>query len=567
MNSLWSPSRIRSSGILEAGATRFDARALVDLAGGGQGMLSRTALGAPRVRVIIGGVRNDPPIGDAVWSLESISAQPRTIVDLDGHPLGLPGGGTLGSGSTGELAHWLSPELASACCADARAALARAVGRRDPAPLGLVLRRIMDCYNALNVPWQIDPPARMLWRRWLSGPPRTVASAFDAHGDFNPCTTTRAQLDPRVYVCNAPQGRIPIAGRDVFVRCLPAGPTTAQTVVGQFVSYYWCGQDLCPGTTLAGSTLPVPLGPGDNRNVWPSRAIDRVVGGGMHLQNYAGVGGSPAGFGEVRDSACNPSGRPDPINGWDAYGFDSGWVGLPPPLRYAAASKDFVPWLDAWISALERRTPEQVVIDARLFALYLNGYTVAGSGYSDINAAAHNMGVDLSMEWAANEQATQDLGIVRGAGSALGGVVAAFAVAAGASSVASAGIGALIVGSVAAITAIAAALWPPDLSAVYLDDLLRPRPWIERSWLDGTPADQTPAGAPVNVYIVAPAGFVSGASTAIGPHTAHTAAGSSSSSGSSGGALLVGGALLAGTAAVGQGMGWWNLASLLPRGK
>jgi hypothetical protein len=450
---------------------------------------------APAFNTVAGPVVNAPaPIGDASWALLAIAQQATTIVGLDGAPLRLPDGTPLGGGGGGELRHWLDAALASACVVQARWALWRALADRDGLALAECLQWIAAAYNCLNIPWQIDPPARMLWRRYFSGPATDLATEFAGGGptgaDWNACTGIAQQLDPRAFVCTSPVGLIPAAGRAVFAHCAPAG---ARDAVGQFVAWHWIGQAQPPGAA--------PVLRGDAPGVRPTRDGDRVQAIALALQNFADSRGGA--FGQARDAACAPlAAGVDVVNTWDRYGFDAGFVGSsPPPLRYSAAQADFAPWLSDWLDALEARTATQVVLQARLFGTYLNLRTANGV---DLAQLAQAQGHSIGDEFASNPVAQQDLHVAQVGAGALAAVLGSLAIAAGASAPLTAGVGALVMGSITAGAAIAAALWPPDLSDFRLDDLLRPRPWIERGWLAGSPGDASAHGAPVEVMVLAP---------------------------------------------------------------
>jgi hypothetical protein len=472
------------------------------------GMRAPTSAGAPARTRIAGPFAS--AVGAAHWTLEDIEPQYRPVVGADGIALHMADGSTVGTPAT-PTRQWYAGELASACCAAARDAWNAALISHDATHLASACNWIANTYTALNVCCQCDPPWRFAWRRFVSGNASNPSAEFSPSQNFNDACTVRDQLSPRTFVSSRPAGSILAGARGVFERCAPAGSRGA---LGQFAWYFWLGQSIAPN-------LPLPAGVDRNTGVAPSRDSDRLAATAPALQNYADTRGTvvallppggayaapgTVGFGALVASDCTA--LAGDASRWDAYGMDTGFVGFsPPPLRYGASQHDYIAWLDAVITSLEARTPAQAVQDARQFALYLNSGTVAAA-YSNLDQAIGAMSAAETQEWGQNPTVVADLRLVGAGAPAIGAVVTSLAVIGGATGAASAGIGALVAGSIAAIVTVAAALWPPDDGNKKLDDLLRPRPWIERSWLAGTPSNQTrEIGAPTDLVVPPPPGW------------------------------------------------------------
>lgn len=558
---------LRPSGLLVGGGPHITPGGVAVLASGWKqpvGMLAPNAPGAPNVtRVPLSWAGN--VAGNAVWSLVDIAMQSRPIVGLDGLPLHYgTTGDVVGSQTGGTARVWCDLPLASACVAESRKALNDAIANRSSDDIARCAIWMANAYSALNIPWQCDPRARMLWRRYLSGPEQNALAEFDASQNWNlACTTannftvnpldTSGAIPARSYVgsigtsgggASVFTGVLTAQAAAVFARCKP------QAVIGQFIPQIWMA-------AVAGAG-----GAAGSADIGPNRNSDTVYNSSSHLQNVADetIGASRP-FGYIVDASCGRqnSGLAGVIS-WPYFGFDGDWLGFTtPPLRFATQPSAYVAFFSAWLDALESRTGAQVILDARNFTIYLNAATIAENG-GTFDSLARLVGAASLAEWTPDAVARHTLDVVRAGAPAVGAVVAAVAAAAaGAASAATAGIGALVIGTITAVAVIAGALVQPDESAIKLDDLLRARPTLERAWLDGNPGDLSEVGAPTNIIIPAPPDF-SRYSASLYRHTAPPPAPAPPSSA---GAKIATGLVLGGASlAVAQYFDLIDLASL-----
>lgn len=480
-------------------------------------------------------------MGDQDYRLLTISVQNRPLAGLNGQPMLDDRGNAVGNVPTGSasLLHWMDPELAIGWRAEARRRVDAAVANRDPAALIAAGRAVMLVYDALNVPWVTDPVGRLLYQAYVAGPP-----SLGGAGRFVNEYRGGAAYPYNDNVWLAANQPLLDAGRTDPNHCIVIPPLGGHYFGG-------CVTDL---TTPPRQTLPyagaIPAGTRGviNRHDWgavpdptqhPSQFLDRMQfavvvpnGSALPVDQQRRVplpfdlglltapqvrnalltyttrsfsGGDPADAVERLQTYVHLDGSDattDP-DGWDVYGFDSNYTLASPnvPERMRPSYEDYAPWLDRWVTALEARTPAQIVQDARGYTMFRNGLAASVNGGAASLAGAITNVSDAQL--AANPAVVNDIHIAAAATAALGVALAA----------PTAGISALIGGAASAILVLAATLSPPDLALISVDDLQRPKPWFERAWLGGVgPGSQGPEGAP-SLSIDAPPGWVRPLST------------------------------------------------------
>src|SRR5579859_2301052 len=112
-------------------------------------------------------------------------------------PIASPEGDTMNTGTASQpITHWMDSQLAHAWIVEASrvAGLASvaAIGNGDPpvsyvneagydvGPIDRCLSAILRAYNAMNIPWYMDPEARRLWRLYISGTPQVSGGRTNA---------------------------------------------------------------------------------------------------------------------------------------------------------------------------------------------------------------------------------------------------------------------------------------------------------------------------------------------------------------------------------------------------
>jgi hypothetical protein len=465
-----------------------------------------------------------PSASAAQWKLLDIPVESRPILDLKGQPLlngsnppgqvGVPPAPTPGQPPPPtSFPQWMDPDLYVAWVAYARQRFNAAVRSKDVGALKDACVAITQAYNALNIPWVIDPPARFLHQRYIAGAPGTLVAPNPLQSEFGP----RTPYNDTVWL--APKGGDRCVIEPGF------GPTAANK------SYGGCNSDSGSGNTwgmpavgtytgliprlaraafdrdttdrahaashptqfvprlqfiLRAPALYSKLGPGAPYNaVPPERTIPNPWPFDLGILSADVVTNDVVWNGEtlqIHEGA-------DP-EGWDSYALDSNWSagfeGVAQQVRPSYGA--YVPYLEEWIRALESRSAANVVQDARAYAVYRNvrAQQAAGGTFQSI---AGNVIANANVLSTPNGTVGNELRIAGAAAAATGAAL----------STVTFGISALVGGAVAAITTVSADFVAPDLHTTYIDDLERPKPWIERSWLAGSPADASPDGMPALV--------------------------------------------------------------------
>jgi hypothetical protein len=423
----------------------------------------------------------------------NIAVADRDVLDSAGQPV-------LGSFSTDTtLYHWAAPEAASAWVAQCRADLNAAKANRSITSLDRVATGIMQVYNCANVQWHMDPLARALHRQWVAGPPMKIGTSLDL-AQFSPSFPYNASVGNGV-----PVTFVDTNGHPVTVDTVPDGkhyvdssgtlaaraaqamrqfspdPNGAKDHPAQFAQAYQFIADV-PGYER---NDPGAISYGD----------EAAIMGAESLENQ--VNGAVSGFGGVFNIYNHGS---DPANAWTNRSFD--WPAVmfgTPPLLTSASAADYAEYFEAWVSALESRTIEQIIADARLYTAYYNAMQVRALG-GDQMALIRRVTQSIDEQLSADPNVVTDVraagaatvALATGIGAAAGSVIPGLGTAVGGA------LGGLIGGAVSVITTVVSQsdAIPRDTSRLRLDDLLRWKPIYERGWLSGDPSRGDAAAAP-----------------------------------------------------------------------
>ena len=439
------------------------------------------------------------------FQLIAIPTTARPLLGADRQPLRNPDNSIVGQiSASGELLHWHDPDLYTAWVAEARRQWTLATRNRDPVAMQSAAKAVMKACNAANVPWWIDPQLRALHQMFISGLPDpngpAVSAAFAGSYRYN--DTEWLAPDPGRCII-APSHDIPYggclsdntSGAQTFLTSRPAfggalaaqarefyntkGPSASMWSSSpiqflprmQFVVRVPDEHSRLPAQYFSRNNPNVPL-PFDLGILYSATLYNDVIWKTERKQYYVHANGS--------DASNNP-------DGYDVWAFDRNAIVGGSPQQIRPSYEAYAPYVSAMISALEGRTAAQMIQDARAYAIWRNAIAVATGG------SLQNL---FGGQVANIEAITTPNGTIATSLQASVALVAAAAAAVGAAiGPVTGGVGALVGGAVAGIAAVAAQYVPPDLSRVYIDDVERPKPWIERSWLSGDPTDvnQSPA--------------------------------------------------------------------------
>lgn len=444
------------------------------------------------------------------WQLHAIYTTPRPLVDVHGRPLlNGPTGTQVGTAVSGVLEHWMDAPQYGGWVPYARAQWSHAAANQDPVALQNAAKAVMAAYNAANIPWPIDPIARALHQEMIAGPPATVGSGLAEFSGSRPYNAS-VMLGPDPGRCIVVPG---IASGDTYGGC-----NSDEAVAGGVQTSAFTGA--LPHLARARySAFPYPGGlPGNPVQYLPRlQFILRVP----DTQSMLGVQYRPGSdphtpfpfdpglvtadviYNDViwrtepkqvylYNDGSDASSDPD---GWDVCAFDRGSAGAPEQFRLGWT--DYVTYLDGWIGALESRTIYQLVQDARAYAIYRNTKSWTIEGGTGLSSLAGGIAGNLTALQTPNAALGGDLRIAAAAAAATGAALAP----------ATFGISALIAGAVSATLLLSVSAVPPDLTHIYIDDLERPKPWIERSWLGGSPSLVTQSDGPPALDIPDPPGW------------------------------------------------------------
>lgn len=387
-----------------------------------------------------------------------------------------PAGEVVNAGRTPGVTvyHWMDGDLAAGWFAEA--------GRRLAAG-GDVLAALMAGYNALNIPWIVDPEARRLWRAHVAGRPAayggtTGIAEFGAAFDYNPAWFVPTSVTPGFS-----------EGGDASVRTGDLAAATPELV----------GRDPIGNVPTAFPWLRVPpaLKAGSRNETERDPAYAAVI------ENYYAGGGFPdarqgdpethfvpAPEEHARD-IDHPAGPdlPRGTRGDRVYTFTTGYFNFVEGAvgkRVAPAPAFYAPWLAAWVAAVARRTPEDVVLAARAYTTYLNNTAASLNGGAPAYlAAVANVPAEVLRDETTGPQQA-GLRVAAAGAAAVGGAFAGVTF----------GISALIGGAAALVLTSASALVRGNPDQIHRDEFGRFKPVLERGWLAGNPGDPTDLGRP-----------------------------------------------------------------------
>jgi hypothetical protein len=405
-----------------------------------------------------------------------------------------------------------------------------------------IFEAIANGYNALNIPWYIDPMARQLFRDWFAG---HDSNEFDPSSDYNSgyWFSTREQCGEKRFVVLRPRispnaedlsnvGEMPARLSSMWKKLVSTDDLRTLEFVQKAGVLLWAGdatKDPYMASTAQNRGFATNMtmhGPSDALSGywWDARAFARGTG----VDPKSTLGPSESGYLDSDDSPWNlwwhrpvsrsfgddwyakilhaPPLQPrDHISDWRAGGFDHPGVGGvhvqgTVPLRwYVAYAREWLMMLcqDEPVSAslpsdmptvrpdrrwsgfgsgsLPRRSVGEVLRQSLSNALQIN--LTWGTIYGGQEKLAKVL-ADKSAEFG-RSQPNRTIGAVTGVVSAIG------------SSVGNAllpGVGSLIGVGVDTIGKILAAAIPDYVCDGYgRDDLGRPKPVFERSYLSGDP--------------------------------------------------------------------------------
>lgn len=470
-------------------------------------------------------VVGDQPIGqgDQKFQLVGLQLQDVDIYAPDGKVINPSGVAQLRSGVINQ---WMDADLATACFAEARrlADIAVSVANgsdrsQDKAGADALKQSmfwIMMGYNALNVPWYMDPEARKLFRQFIAGPPQdhggfTATSEFGSLLNYNDQWFVPGHIDPGFSQSVVSQRM------QALVRSVPElnDPNTMQvptlwpiTVVpadlggpGLAVKNPWdVSLSLGGGGSPNNAADPTYADYVENFFVWKGFQDEQnfsLVSPPVYCENRPGSWANC----QSRD-AFSPAGPniddTHPFNGvtngsWRTFSWQNNPFN---PKLISTPLIFYVPWIDAWASSVTSRAPQSIAVAARLYTVYVNSSKAVSSGGSAVfvNQVVSLPGLENSLATTGNEQDA-----MRIAATAVAGVGAALAVA-------TYGISAIIGGGIAlGLTVGAASI--RNTPHIARDDLGRFKPIIDRGWLAGNPAVPGDLGRPP-ISVPAPKGWV-----------------------------------------------------------
>lgn len=416
----------------------------------------------------------------------------------------------------GAITQWMDTDLAAACFAEARRQMDFAVNyasSKDPSgdlngeqALGSAVYWIINGYNALNIPWYMDPSARSLFRQYLAGPPLTYAG-ITTTSEFG----SLSSYNDKWFV---PGSRYPgyslgIISQQMYSLMKSVPELNDPEYTKQCIN-------LWPYTWIP----PLLRGNGPQDPVYGNNIANAFAGlnGFQDETDFSWVN-APGGD-QSRDWQ-HPAGpnidNNNPYNGitnnsWRTFSWQNNafFSQFGAPKVISTPVIFYVPWIDAWATSVVSRDPQSIVIAARTYTTYTNysKATASGSAQNFINQVLAVPGLE-------NQQATT--GPTQDSLRVAAGTVAALGVA---FSGVTYGISGIVGGIIAGGLSIASAT-VRNTPHIARDDLGRFKPVIERGWLAGNPTVNGDLGRPP-ISVPAPIGWTRPLSqmvTAYGPNS------------------------------------------------
>lgn len=430
----------------------------------------------------------------AEWSYVTIPVEARQLTEVNGQPFepslqpGPVGAAIKQWCALGTAARWVAA-LQKLLADDAAFAAAD-----SPAPGTSDLTNaytrafgmLANVYNALNVPWYMDPVARGLYRKYVAGLPTMVRPgqpdirSLYGRKDYSTGWYTHDREWP---TASSFSGLIPAVATRLYHRY---EPTSSHPVA--FVQTLGLWLDFGPGTPERQRL--------NLRPAYATSAINR--GGALYFGAKLDLHGNvvPQTDGVPQDACRTPTGAdckgtPGALFSGTAFWYNNGFnVDGGAPERAATPMREYLPWLREWAEWLApaRRSLPQVVLDTRFYVTVYNA--LQNRLYPSFVASAAQIDADIATRVTANDAGLQ---AVAGVAAGIGGALAPF----------TGGISALIGGGVALATQLFDSFNKENVGDnFYRDDLGRYKPTIERGWLSGDPTTDDPTtGRPLwNVY-------------------------------------------------------------------
>ncbi len=333
---------------------------------------------------------------------------------------------------------------------------------------------IMNYYDARNVPWYMHNTARMLYRQFMAGTPwnygggTTVALFSDTqcygfYDRYRPKIYTGSWYRPDSALPRATEfyGSLPRQARELFLAAYDHGRDHAVPHPTDFAAWFTLDLQRADGE-------PPPDDHDKSRAAYYRTVKNVVVPSVEPLRASKRVG---------------PAGADLDYVGWDWWSYDvqpevlGNEINTTGPLRASVPARAYLAWAQAWVTALMRQSPADVLTEVVAYTAYCNykQTLIIGQGSAEV-FLGKALGVDTRL---IAEQNRPDAGLQVAAG-AIAGVSAALAPVP-------------VAGPVIAVLggAVAAGIKLFDLAqahaptSVFFDDLGRPKPTIDRNTLAG----------------------------------------------------------------------------------
>lgn len=379
-----------------------------------------------------------------------------------------------------------------------------------------ILACIAHGYNMLNIVWHNDPDARQIYRTFIAGPPRIdnpgatnspISALFAQPFDYNSAWYTRDDTFPYASAQNT---RFGVLQYRAIQQCLRANAKTGDAFAISAMLLIGAASALRPGQdpNAADAIFNIPMVRTRSFQLCGSFSSDYQGGlvslaqvGKSVLSNTAKVevsfpwkdqcsqrkglierGSDGRGFRSIM-----PGGAilPGDFDDWRAAYHITGIDFFAEKNIVAAPLRDYLPMLQYWVTALLRRSPYQIIQDARASVVYQNAQTIRLNGSTVQQAFTAIAGTQADIE-SQKHRRSEEATIASGA-------LTAAAVATSGMPVVS-----LILGAAAGVIAIADTLIIKGTQGHGRDDLGRYKLQFERAWLSGDPSENTlQSGAPI----------------------------------------------------------------------